>query len=557
MHRCPYDHADDALPPDVVADLERRAFQAVLVPFGAGASVRDEHPGPFASPRSSRLPETASLLLDKALERLTEALQAEAELVPDENMAQYIAHELVGWCSRSVRSLAQIAPQLGEERAELLQSASGQGAWPGSDALLIETVTTWRPNLQPAISACSRFLSASEAEHDGTTAVAEETSIERASLVPNTTSYVARECLRKGARRYLLDAWLAEVSADESRLIRRAIAYALPPFLQSLVGRLCGARKPREQIHDIFGRSARMWDLSDADLEVVESGILADALSFLDRHPWVRTIADLLGRRRSVGSPAPSPRTASRFVESVGRSEILGVTWGRDIGSLLATERAVFSDVGTEDIFSYRFASSRLLNYAYRSTVVCEVPIPESHHPGGFPNRCGPIVLCVDTSGSMAGIPERVARAAAIAFVRLAVEAGRSCYIVAFSSTTRAYDVVDTEVDVPSAIEFLSVAYRGGTHLPGAIRHALGRLSHKRSRDADVLVISDFRIPGIPPDVADRVDGARRRFNARFYGLTIADGLTWDPLHLFDRSWVYDPQRDVLHGDSLVPLDPA
>lgn len=45
----------------------------------------------------------------------------------------------------------------------------------------------------------------------------------------------------------------------------------------------------------------------------------------------------------------------------------------------------------------------------------------------------GPILLCVDTSGSMRGPRETVAKALALECMRAAKEQERSCYVYAFS----------------------------------------------------------------------------------------------------------------------------
>ena len=45
----------------------------------------------------------------------------------------------------------------------------------------------------------------------------------------------------------------------------------------------------------------------------------------------------------------------------------------------------------------------------------------------------GPIILCLDTSGSMMGAREVVAKAVAVACIRAAVHQGRKCFLYAFS----------------------------------------------------------------------------------------------------------------------------
>ena len=46
----------------------------------------------------------------------------------------------------------------------------------------------------------------------------------------------------------------------------------------------------------------------------------------------------------------------------------------------------------------------------------------------------GPIIVCVDTSGSMQGTPENIAKTVTFALSKIAIEEERKCYLISFST---------------------------------------------------------------------------------------------------------------------------
>ena len=69
-------------------------------------------------------------------------------------------------------------------------------------------------------------------------------------------------------------------------------------------------------------------------------------------------------------------------------------------------------------------------------------------------------------------------------------------------------------------------------------------LGGKEFANADVLVISDFRVPKI----ADRFISAIKAQQSRgtlFHSLTVAREPVRDPLHIFDHSWLFNVTEGV------------
>jgi uncharacterized protein with von Willebrand factor type A (vWA) domain len=78
--------------------------------------------------------------------------------------------------------------------------------------------------------------------------------------------------------------------------------------------------------------------------------------------------------------------------------------------------------------------------------------------------ECGPIILCLDTSGSMMGARETIAKAMVLECMRQAKAQQRQCYLYSFSGPG---DCQELELKVTGAglshlLEFLSGSFHGG-----------------------------------------------------------------------------------------------
>jgi uncharacterized protein with von Willebrand factor type A (vWA) domain len=235
--------------------------------------------------------------------------------------------------------------------------------------------------------------------------------------------------------------------------------------------------------------------------------------------------------------------TTSTDVEALGRSEIEGVSLGANVESLIPGERALLADADTELVFSKRFADNELLSFDYLSRrEVLHTDRRFELRTRTRPLERGPIVACVDTSGSMTGTPEQVAKALTLALSKIAAEGSRPCYLIAFSTRIRTFELSDLSA-LPELSEFLGYSFHGGTDLRPALSESLSALETERYERADVLVVSDFRVPKLFDRHIDRMKQAQRELGALFHSVTVAESAPVDPLHIFDFYWHYDTSR--------------
>ena len=163
----------------------------------------------------------------------------------------------------------------------------------------------------------------------------------------------------------------------------------------------------------------------------------------------------------------------------------------------------------------------------------------------------GPIIVCVDTSGSMQGGAEAVAKATVLEAVRTAHAQKRPCHVFAFGGPD---EVVEMELSgdaggIERLMRFLGQAFRGGTDICGPLDKAIAKLEDERWQLADLLVASDGEF-GATPELADRLDKVKAECGLRVQGILIGDRETIGLLEISDDIyWVRDWRR---YGNSSV-----
>ena len=157
----------------------------------------------------------------------------------------------------------------------------------------------------------------------------------------------------------------------------------------------------------------------------------------------------------------------------------------------------------------------------------------------------GPLMVCVDTSASMQGGAEAVAKAVVLEAVRCAHAQKRACKLICFGGDG---EVLETDIAVDAAgigllTDFLGRAFGGGTDICGPLTHCLDRLDETRWRLADLLIASDGEF-GATAELAERLRGAKAELGLRVQGVLVGDRETIGFLEVADAlHWVRDWRR--------------
>ncbi len=147
----------------------------------------------------------------------------------------------------------------------------------------------------------------------------------------------------------------------------------------------------------------------------------------------------------------------------------------------------------------------------------------------------GPILVCVDTSGSMQGGAEAVAKAVVLEAMRAAHSQKRPCHVFAFGGPEELVEM-ELAVDGPGierVTHFLGQAFRGGTDICGPLERVIAKMEEQRWQLADLLIATDGEF-GATPEMAARLATIKRELGLRVQGVLIADRETVGLLEIAD-----------------------
>lgn len=214
-------------------------------------------------------------------------------------------------------------------------------------------------------------------------------------------------------------------------------------------------------------------------------------------------------------------------------------------------------------LFAARLAEQALMSWEHRERWL-ETEWVRRTGPSLMPRprrrpraQAGPIVVCIDTSASMAGGPERVAKAIVVEALRTAVRERRRCHLVAFSGAGQVSECeLAGDVDGLSALaRFVAGSFHGGTDLMEPIDRAIARVHDAHWREADLLIASDGEFGPTATTLA-AVEAARRELGLRVHGVLIGDRETRGMRSIVDSTfWVRDWRRyGDRHGQIESPV---
>jgi uncharacterized protein with von Willebrand factor type A (vWA) domain len=261
----------------------------------------------------------------------------------------------------------------------------------------------------------------------------------------------------------------------------------------------------------------------------------------------LKALCERLGRLRSPALTGQQQRVNTQHREvwqtqTSAREEMVGIRLGRDLEHALPAELALLADPDTSLLFDLKYVESRLMCF----DMIGMQRVSSLHQADEVVrvadvSPTGPMVICVDTSGSMEGMPETVAKAVVLFLAAKAREQRRACYLLNFSTSLQTLDLSD-ERGMAMLMDFLQMSFHGGTDVAPALRQALQTMQEAAFENADLLVISDFVMGRLHKAVLDEVDGQRRKGN-RFHALLIGSQATASQQPgLFDHTWVHDPE---------------
>lgn len=302
---------------------------------------------------------------------------------------------------------------------------------------------------------------------------------------------------------------------------------------------------------ELLGRG---WDLSLGVLRHTGWHDLVRLKQLLETVPQLRSIVQSLGRLHMRDD---GPSIADTILEPVRRleqerqnvrtreipTEMRGIERSGELSRMLPSEAAMLGHPQLRLLWHARRAERALLTYRVEGVRVEQSLVERDSEQQQPKHRLrperGPIVAIIDTSGSMHGVPEQVAKALVLEALRTAHSEKRRCYLYAYSGPGQ---IVEHELSLSSAglgslLTFLGSSFGGGNDEIGVLRQVLLKLQDQTWAKADILFVSDGEWPA-PRDLATSLERAKEA-GIRFHGVQIGNrgrtGLhaVCDPVHVF------------------------
>lgn len=361
--------------------------------------------------------------------------------------------------------------------------------------------------------------------------------------------------------------------AEES-LMERIAAWQLKmidemrrKFLKLLQEKLEKFKKLEKLMSPIFGDTGLLWDMSEGMFKDSGFDILKKYADLLEKDTSLIEFANILGKHSQAQVEYEIEQRAKVVVTSTyhprpaQKGQISGITIGNDISSVLPCEMALLKNSATTKLFKLKFAQKQLIQYRYENIERIDQTKEETEEVSKEKKEPkGPVIICVDTSGSMQGTPEQIAKAVTLAICKIAMEQKRKCYLISFSKSIETLDLSNfrkqNKNSLDLLIKFLRMSFWGGTDAVPALSHSLNMLSDKEWENADILMISDFCMNNLPENIVTRINEEKEK-KTDFHSLVIGYSGNGETIKCFTHNWYYDmnnPQsaRHIIEGIRLM-----
>jgi len=296
----------------------------------------------------------------------------------------------------------------------------------------------------------------------------------------------------------------------------------------------------------------------------------------LERLPELARIIRSLGRARSLQEEVAESRLVLKVTESAAvqhrierqqrvpdmPGETRGVHRSGRVARMLPAEAMLLGHPQLRRVWHARHAERTLLAYE-DDDLLLEAALQPMSVPRPTPKpvpaprlEMGPMLICVDTSGSMQGGAEALAKAVVLEAVRCAHAQRRACHVFAFGGPDEVLEMrlgIDIE-GLGQLASFLGQSFGGGTDICGPLERAIARLEEAEWQQADLLIASDGEF-GATPALAERLHTVRREQGLRVQGILIGDRETIGLLEIADDiHWVRDWRR---YGAAAIDGGPS
>lgn len=289
------------------------------------------------------------------------------------------------------------------------------------------------------------------------------------------------------------------------------------------------------------------WDTSKGLLRTEGRQALLRIRRLLEDMPELREVIRKLGRAKPTDEIDDSRPPAVPQMEKMRQlvampnevnlpdaaTETRGIKRSGNLTRMLPSESVWLMHPRLKLAWSARLLERTLMTYDDDNRVIETIWVEQDQWQPSAVTRpehkleMGPLIVCVDTSGSMQGGREQVAKAVVLEAMRLANKQKRPCYLYAFSGPGEVIErTLNLDVQgLDDVIEFLTQTFHGGTDISDPIERAVQKIHESEWHLADLVIASDGEF-SVTPEVEQAVKTAQSELGLRVQGILINERLT-------------------------------
>jgi hypothetical protein len=313
---------------------------------------------------------------------------------------------------------------------------------------------------------------------------------------------------------------LAATQAYEAEIADEAIPDAIRRKLGGFRQTLDDVAQQYDKVKD-FLAACPGASFSFAELQACTDDFAALAHA-LQHNAAIQELARKMGRNYISEEKKQCAR-----IPQASKSEVHGTHRSDDLMRVLPSELLNLEDDTLETLFFARLLEKNLLTYELQGTTFIQ-----GEHAETRQKRTGPVVACLDTSGSMQGAPLLKAKALLLAIANILRKEDRSLHVLLFGSAGEIREFsMDRQNDAAGLLTFLQQGFGGGTDFATPLQRAFGIVSSWGAyQKADVLMISDGD-DQLPATTIETVRSRKQLLDCRVYsvlcaGARVSDGFS-------------------------------
>jgi len=237
-------------------------------------------------------------------------------------------------------------------------------------------------------------------------------------------------------------------------------------FSQALAQAMQETKQVKDSLKSLLGGYSA--GNSDAELKKIP---LRDQISLAEKiasNKKMKEIADWTGRFKQIARNKQKPKKR----DSIERS---GVTLGNDVERLLPIELGLYIHPITKNDFLRRFVEGQTMQYEQKGKELLGK---------------GPIILCLDQSGSMQRLDTH-SKGFTLALMSIARKQRRDFCLILFSSSTQIITFEKGKIKSSDMINLAQTFLGGGTNFTLPLDGALNVINESRFKQADIVFVTD------------------------------------------------------------------